>query len=168
VGFSGSGLVVGPSSAVTKVVTCDSATASAAEYHVTGSTMSGFVRHSTTGTSEMHVSVSSSETTMTWVREAFNGDAKDAQITSNKLDNLVYLIGTVASFDESQPGSVGTYESGVVSALELPASVVCSSVALDGKMSMSWSVRGLLISYSVVLKGMHAWYVTFCECSCLR
>jgi hypothetical protein len=156
-GFSGSTGVVGSPSAVTNVVICDPLTETAAEYHVTGSTMSDFVRHSSSGTSELRVSVSGSETVMTWMRDAHNGDMNDAQIASSSLDNLVYLIGDVGSFEEGVTGSAGSYESGVVSALGLPASVVCSGVGLDNKLSMSWSVRGSLISYSVLLRGVQAW-----------
>lgn len=140
------------------MVICDPAgNTSVGQFHITNASdvRAGLSADPTSGTWNMAMSVSATQTIMTWSRLIDNGNPKDAQmsIDASGLHNVVFVIGGGPSLSQNQT-AVAVQS---LTAADVSPAVVCGPAALDGKLSLSWSLKGSIVSFTATLLGSPAW-----------
>jgi hypothetical protein len=153
VGFSQSGLMVGPANAKSNAIIFSPTDSTVAQYDMTAKSFNGITVHNTSGVSNLQGSQSEGVTTLSWTRGVNNGDANDAQISTTGGTWLVYAIGAANAFKE------GDFPFMRAAFINLMTTVSYKYTAvLEPGLTLNWNVLGDVLQLQAVLNDTR-WYV---------
>lgn len=137
------------------------------QYDLLGNTMATIVPNPTAGTTDMTISQVGSTTTMTWTREADNGDPNAAQISLTGPTIVIWAFGLGPTYTGSPlppmswasvdlAGIATASPSPSAGASPSPAPVYPHSATLSSIMKLYWNRNGFTFNFKAVLQRV-AW-----------
>ena len=99
--MSTTGTMAGTATSKNNAVTGSPSNGYVQQYDLLGNTMATIVTHPTSGCTNMAIMQAGGTTSMTWTREANNGDANDAQISLTGPTIVIWAFGTGPTYTDS-------------------------------------------------------------------